>query len=77
MTSEFAATQRLVVLITIAFLCYGAVTDWMRETDYRHATQVVALCPNFDSVRVVQHHWIPERSRVIRTDPAPKCEELE
>ena len=75
MTSEWLATQRLVFAIVVVFLCYGALTDWMRETDRRHATQVIALCVNFDSVRVVRHDWIPERSRVIRTDPAPPCEE--
>lgn len=28
------------------------------------------LCPNFDSVRVVSQHWIPEHRRVLRTIPA-------
>ena len=76
MTSEWLATQRLVFAIVVVFLCYGALTDWMRETDHLHEVHAVALCPAYDSIRVVRHDWIPERSRVIRTDPAPKCLEV-
>lgn len=71
--SEWLLTQRLVIAVTIVFLCYGAVLDWLRAVDERHE-RPLALCVNYDSVRVVRHHWIPERSRVLRTDPAPPCE---
>jgi hypothetical protein len=35
--------------------------------------QVIATCPNYDSVRVMPTPWEYERGRKIRTIPAPEC----
>lgn len=73
--SEWLITQRLVVAVTVVFLCYGAVTDWMREVDHAHEVHAVALCPAYDSMRVTPTAWEREHGRKVRWEQAPPCEE--
>lgn len=68
-----AAVLDVLLFVVVATGCLAAVA-WRLEMDARHE-RPLALCPNFDSTRVVAHRWdYPESSRVVRTIPAPSCE---